>query len=169
MAHLDRPFYTKRSPVYLNLSETLLKTQHNGNNFLSLRQVRRESKKLPSSWVWNLVWPDAVKSSPKFSKIGPKKYSQQFLPINWWFPYHKKLYFLRTFEAKFVSKSIQNIPILLLCWNGIALERPLCLYSRLFNVVEIKQMFNINFAHDWIRTTDLLEVTSLPTEPQHRP
>ena len=29
------------------------------------------------------------------------------------------------------------------------------LYFRLFNSVDTKQMYNINFANDWIRTADL--------------
>ena len=33
--------------------------------------------------------------------------------------------------------------------------RPLFLYFRLFNAVARKQMFNVNFADDWIRTPDL--------------
>ena len=32
---------------------------------------------------------------------------------------------------------------------------PLFLDFRLFNTVDSKQTFNINFANDWIRTTDL--------------
>ena len=34
-------------------------------------------------------------------------------------------------------------------------SRPLFLYLRLFNTVESKQMFILNFADDWIRTEDL--------------
>ena len=34
-------------------------------------------------------------------------------------------------------------------------SRPLFLYFRLFNTVENKQMFNISFVNDWIRTADL--------------
>ena len=34
-------------------------------------------------------------------------------------------------------------------------SRPLFLYFRLFNAVESKQMFNMNFINDWIRTADV--------------
>ena len=34
-------------------------------------------------------------------------------------------------------------------------SRPLFLYVHLFNTVDSKQMFTINFADDWTRTVDL--------------
>ena len=34
-------------------------------------------------------------------------------------------------------------------------SRPLFLYFRLFNTIDSKVMFNINFTNDWIRTLDL--------------
>ena len=41
------------------------------------------------------------------------------------------------------------------CFLQMGHSRPLFLYIRLFNAVDSKQMFNINFANDWIRTANL--------------
>ena len=50
-------------------------------------------------------------------------------------------------------------------------SRPLFHNFPLFNIVHNRQMFNINFYDDWIRTTVSLEMeaTTLPTEPEPFP
>ena len=39
--------------------------------------------------------------------------------------------------------------------SNLGYSRPLFLYVRLFNTIDSKQMFNLNFADDWIWTADV--------------
>ena len=48
----------------------------------------------------------------------------------------------------FLNKTIKHV-------FKVVHSRPLLFYFRIFNTVDSKQMFNLNFADDWIQTMDI--------------
>ena len=74
------------------------------------------------------------------------------------FQIFKLLFCIISFQIKILFlKLIDAIAIDKFGWKfwKWAISSSLFLYFRLFNSVESKQMFNINYANDWIRTMDL--------------
>ena len=75
-----------------------------------------------------------------------------------------------TFETSHFCRDAHK-RVILMTLSYIIFKNGSFIYFRLFNAVDSRQTFNINFANDWIfnHRPLVLEVTSLPTEPQPMP